>query len=219
MNELVFVQNDEVVTDSLMIAETFTKEHAKVKRDIENLECSKEFNAANFGAIGYTDSRGRQQVKYIITRDGFSFLVMGYTGKKAAEFKEKYIAGFRMLENHIKQPRVLSETEQLKASMKLSLETSEELGEIKTKVSSLEERFDNELTLNHGQAVVLSHAIKKRIERLHASGLMGTLETKRQMYSNIHGQLRRAFRSPTYREIKRTDFDDAIKWIEAWRPL
>ncbi len=144
---------------------------------------------------------------------------MGYTGKQAAEFKEKYIKEFRKMEKKLNGPQQLSEKEQLIASMKLTLETSEELSEVKTKVTSLEERFDNELTLDHGQATTLNHAIKKRVEKLFENNVMGSLETKRQMYSNIHSQLRRAFQAPTYREVKRVDYDDAIQWVSAWRPL
>ncbi len=218
MNELVFIQNNEVVTDSLTVAEVFDKTHDKVLRDIRDLECSKEFSLANFGESKY-EKRGKRYPKFYITQDGFSFLVMGYTGKKAAEFKEKYIKEFRRMEKQLNQPRALSNKEQLIASMKLTLETSEELSEVKSKVSSLEERFDNELTLNHGQATSLHHAIKKRIEKLFENGVMGSLDTKQQMYSHIHSQLRRAFQAPTFREVKRVDYDDAIQWVSAWRPL
>jgi len=82
------------VTTSLIIAEVFGKEHYNVLRDIESLECSREFNALNFEVISYTDSQNRTQRAYEITKDGFSFLVMGYTGVKAAEFKELFINEF-----------------------------------------------------------------------------------------------------------------------------
>ncbi|MCT1575666.1 Rha family transcriptional regulator [Oceanobacillus kimchii] len=216
--DLVFIKDKEVVTDSLTIAEVFNKHHKHVLRDIESLECSEEFSRTNFGLSNY-ESRGKEYPMYYISQDGFSFLVMGYTGKIAAQFKEKYITEFRRMEKKLNEPRVLSEKEQLIASMELSLKSSKELSEVKHKVSSLEERFDNELTLNHGQATAVNHSVKKRIERLYDDGVMGPLETKRQMYSNIHSNLRRAFQAPTYREIKRLDFDDAVAWIEAWRPM
>ena len=80
--------HDTARVSSLKVAEMFQKDHDKVCRDIENLDCSKEFNIANFGGITYTDSRGRKQKAYAMTRDGFVFLCMGYRGKKAAQFKE-----------------------------------------------------------------------------------------------------------------------------------
>ena len=90
------------VTTSLIVAEVFCKEHNKVCRDIENLSCSASFNAANFGVIEYTDSRGRVQKAYEMTKDGFSFLVMGYTGDKAGQFKEMFINEFNKRETMLK---------------------------------------------------------------------------------------------------------------------
>ncbi|GGP17277.1 Rha family transcriptional regulator [Oceanobacillus neutriphilus] len=216
--DLVYIKNKEVVTDSLTISEVFNKNHKDVLRDVRNLECSDDFSQRNFAPSNY-EVRGKEYPVYYITQDGFSFLVMGYTGKKAAEFKEKYITEFRRMEKKLNEPRILSEKEQLEASMKLTLEASKEINEVKEKVTSLEERFDNELTLNHGQATAVNHSVKRRVERLYNDGVMGPLETKRQMYSNIHSNLRRAFQAPTYREIKRQDFEEAVAWIEAWRPM
>lgn len=103
MAELV-IQNSSGndVTTSLIVAQVFGKEHNKVVRDIESLSCSSSFNAANFGVIEYTDSRGRTQKAYEMTKDGFSFLVMGYTGAKAGEFKERFINEFNRREAMLK---------------------------------------------------------------------------------------------------------------------
>ena len=95
-------QQGDNITTSLIVAQVFGKEHAKVVRDIENLSCSSNFNAANFGVIEYTDSRGRVQRAYEMTKDGFSFLVMGYTGQKASEFKENFIKEFNKREALLK---------------------------------------------------------------------------------------------------------------------
>lgn len=103
MNELV-IQNSKGndVTTSLIVAQVFGKEHSKVCRDIESLSCSESFNAANFGVINYIDNRGRKQKAYEMTKDGFSFLVMGYTGEKAGQFKEKFINEFNKRETLLK---------------------------------------------------------------------------------------------------------------------
>lgn len=90
----LYRKDDKAFCDSLQVAETFKKEHKNIIRDIENLSCSVEFNKLNFERIKYKDNRGRIQRKYIMTKDGFTFLVMGYRGKKAAEFKEAYIKRF-----------------------------------------------------------------------------------------------------------------------------
>lgn len=87
---------------SLDVAETFGKPHDKVMRDIRELGCSEEFNAANFGDISYIDSRGRTQKAKIMTRDGFTLLVMGYTGELAMKFKEAYIKQFSAMEKALR---------------------------------------------------------------------------------------------------------------------
>ena len=61
-------------------------------QSIRNLECSPEFVALNFQGNTYKDNLNHEKPEYLITRDGFTFLAMGFTGAKAAEFKEKYIA-------------------------------------------------------------------------------------------------------------------------------
>jgi len=101
--DLVFINGGDVVTDSLTVAEVFEKEHSKVVRSIESLSCSEEFRAANFGVTSYKDQWNREQTKYFIKRDGLVFLIMGFTGEKAAKFKERYIKAFNDMEERLKQ--------------------------------------------------------------------------------------------------------------------
>ncbi|MDQ8054923.1 phage regulatory protein/antirepressor Ant [Bacillus velezensis] len=103
MNQLVFIEGNQVVTDSLTVAKVFGKRHDTVLRDIRNLDSSKEFNLHNFAEVDYQDDRNRTYKKYLIKRDGLTFLVFGYTGAKAALFKEKYIAEFNRMENELQR--------------------------------------------------------------------------------------------------------------------
>lgn len=65
---------------------------------ISNLECSEEFNQRNFAPVEYKDAKGEMRPAYRITRDGFAFLAMGFTGKKAAAWKEKFLEAFNAME-------------------------------------------------------------------------------------------------------------------------
>lgn len=87
---------------SLDVAETFGKDHRHVLRDIRELGCSEEFNRSNFGPISYVDAMNREQKAVIMTRDGFTLLVMGYTGELAMKFKEAYIKQFNAMEAALK---------------------------------------------------------------------------------------------------------------------
>lgn len=103
MKELVRINSaGRDVTTSLIVAEVFGKEHKNVLRDIENLSCSDTFNRLNFERITYKDARNREQQAYEMTKDGFSFLVMGYTGEKAGQFKETFISEFNKREMLLK---------------------------------------------------------------------------------------------------------------------
>ena len=98
MNSLVTINDQKVTTTSNIIADVFQKRHDNVLRAIERLECSEEFTRLNFEASSYQDSTGRMLPCFKITRDGFSFLAMGFTGKKPAQFKEEFINQFNKME-------------------------------------------------------------------------------------------------------------------------
>ena len=104
MNEVVITNtNGKLTVSSLQIAESFEKQHKDVIKSIDFL--IKETSAKNFANLfiesSYTDSYGRHQKCYELTRDGFSLLVMGFTGKKALEWKLKYIEAFNLMEKQL----------------------------------------------------------------------------------------------------------------------
>ncbi|WP_334471098.1 Rha family transcriptional regulator [Arsenophonus sp. PmNCSU2021_1] len=101
INPKVTVHNGKAVTTSQDVADYFGKLHKNVIQKIESLDCSREFMTANFSAIVVKVQAGfneRETKAYEMTKDGFVFLVMGFTGKKAAQFKEAYIAEFNRME-------------------------------------------------------------------------------------------------------------------------
>ncbi|ECH7786964.1 peptidase [Salmonella enterica subsp. enterica] len=98
-----------VVTSSLAVASYFGKQHKNVIQKIASLECSAEFTERNFSLSKYTDVTGRKLPCYHITRNGFAFLAMSFTGKRAARFKEAYIKAFDQMERQLSAPSVLSD--------------------------------------------------------------------------------------------------------------
>lgn len=112
-------------TTSLMVADVFGKQHKNVLRDIDELDCSPDFRRLNFGPT-IRDVPGpkgafRKERFFEIAKDGFTFLVMGYTGAKAAQFKEAYINRFNEM-----------------ASGAVSVPQSEYIDLLKNKIASLE---------------------------------------------------------------------------------
>ena len=98
MIDLVVVQNGKLVVSSKIIADKFGKVHRNLLRDIEKLDCSDSFRVLNFEQSSYTSKQNKVLDSYDITKDGFAFLCMGFTGKKAAIWKEKYIEAFNQME-------------------------------------------------------------------------------------------------------------------------
>lgn len=97
-NQLVHQSGDRLVVTTLEISNRFGKQHKDVLKAIGNLDCSQEFNRRNFAPISYNDGHNRPQPAYEITRDGFTFLCMGFTGQQAAVWKERYIEAFNQME-------------------------------------------------------------------------------------------------------------------------
>ena len=108
MEELVYLsKKDEAVCSSLQVAEKFGKRHADVIRAINNLvendstqNCVRCFNKSS-----YMDAKGEKRPMYVMNRDGFTFLVMGFTGSKANEWKWQYIKAFNKMEEFIKEKK------------------------------------------------------------------------------------------------------------------
>ena len=96
-------ENGVLTVSSLQIAENFEKEHRNVVQSIENLTAENSAVKNLFIESTYINERGRSYKSYDITRDGFSLLVMGFTGKKALEWKLKYIEAFNLMEKKIKE--------------------------------------------------------------------------------------------------------------------
>ena len=124
--ELVEVRNQQVVTDSRKIAEVFGKRTDHVMRDIDNIKK----DVPNFGEMFFEteapDSYGRMQRIYYLNRDGFSLLVMGFTGKKAMQWKLKYIEAFNQMEQQQKQQLTTADLFLQNALLMKQLETKQQ---------------------------------------------------------------------------------------------
>ncbi len=101
----IIVSHGQAVTTTRSVSDFFGKRHADVIRRVETIDCSPEFTERNFALSDYKDPTGRTLPMYQITKNGFVFLVMGFTGKKAAQFKEAYIAEFDRMESELASQR------------------------------------------------------------------------------------------------------------------
>ena len=114
MNNLVRIDNQQVVTDSRNVAEHFGKQHKHVLEAIDNLKAENSALRNLFLEDAYkVEGNNKSYKMYLMNRDGFSLLVMGFTGKKALEWKLKYIEAFNKMEAELKKTPQLSPAEQM----------------------------------------------------------------------------------------------------------
>ncbi|CAO4171086.1 Antirepressor protein C-terminal domain-containing protein [Methylorubrum extorquens] len=100
---IVRVMDGELRADSRDVAAYFRKRHADVLRAIRDLQCSDEFRRCNFASFNINDLQGETTSHVTMTKDGFAFLVMGFTGAAAAVFKEAYIGRFNAMEAELRR--------------------------------------------------------------------------------------------------------------------
>ncbi|NWL87592.1 hypothetical protein DMN77_08240 [Paenibacillus sp. 79R4] len=210
MNQLVFIENGKTVTDSLTVAEVFGKEHKHVLRDIRELECSDDFAQSNFGLSSYQDRSGRTLSKYVITQDGFSFLVMGYTGKEAARFKEMYINAFNKMRDQLS----LRPVDPVKALMQAThnLLASQEL--IVERLDDVEHKVDKQITLDSGQQRRLQQAIAKKVCTIEPDKA-----ERGELFRQIHREIKDRWQVASYKDVLRHELQDVLNYVEAWKPI
>jgi len=134
MNDLVILKNERPVTSSLQIAKVFDKNHRDVLKAISDL---RKGVAQNFADLFYEDTYIHPQNKqryrmFYMTKDGFTLLAMGFTGKKATQFKLQYINAFNQMENQLKTggyhiPATMSE------ALRLAADQQDQIEEMKPK--------------------------------------------------------------------------------------
>jgi Rha family phage regulatory protein len=118
------IEKDRVVVSSRDIANAFEKEHRRVLQDIRELKCSDEYRLHNFvltsQSVAMPKGGTREDKFYLVTRDGFVLLVMGYTGEKAMRFKEAYIGEFNRMERSLREKEAIAVPNTLKDALMLA---------------------------------------------------------------------------------------------------
>lgn len=116
MDDLVFKsEKGSAVTNSLLVAEKFGKEHRNVLQSIEKLTAENSAVLTMFYKTTYLNTQNKEQPMYIMNRDGFSLLVMGFTGEKALKFKIAFIEAFNQMEEELNNQLPQTYLEALKA--------------------------------------------------------------------------------------------------------
>lgn len=198
MNELVFKgQNDQVLTNSILVAEKFGKEHKNVLSSIRELIKGCAENAANlmFEETTYiNDQNGQEYPIFIMNRDGFTLLAMGFTGKKALKFKLDYIAAFNAMEKALKeQKKPLSQLEILVQSAQALLEQSRRIDNVEKRLDAIEQERDENgkllLSVSMSSDVLPEMSMRNNIRQLVNKYSSATNTNQRDIWHKIYDQL------------------------------
>lgn len=201
MNELVFKgQNDQVLTSSLLVAEKFGKEHSNVLKAIDALASKMPENQCK---VYFDDTSIEMQqpnggIRYsrvvVMNRDGFSLLVMGFTGEKALKFKLEYIAAFNAMEKALrKQQKPLSQLEILVQSAQALLEQSKRIDNVEKRLDVMEqEREENGkllLAVSVSSEKVPELSLRDKIRQLVNKYASATNTRQQDVWHKVYEQL------------------------------
>ena len=213
MNELVIMRDQHAVTTSLVVAGVFGKEHKHVMRDIKNLTVQNWTVKEMFVEGVYKNERNREYPMFYMNRDGFTLLAMGFTGKKAMEFKLKFIDAFNEMEDYIKsQQQPIGD---LELALRAALDNTTKIKKIETDVNMLKDsmRIDSNQE-HHLRALVNAQALKT----LGGKEAFAYKKLSRKVYSEIWRDFKNHFHLPRYGDLPRKSFDEGLEFIRMWRP-
>lgn len=137
MKELVLNSNGQPVTNSVLVAEKFGKQHRHVLNAVRSIISSAENSAQFFVLSSYKDTSGKENPMYVMNRDGFTLLVMGFTGKEALQFKLEFINAFNQMEKQLKEQYNLSPAQMLLKQCEIMVEHEKRLSTVEQKVNEV----------------------------------------------------------------------------------
>lgn len=152
---ILSTQNGEPVASSRQIAESFGKEHKDVLRAIENIKAQNCALTSMFFETTYTAGTGKAYPMYLMNRDGFTLLAMGFTGKAALEWKLKYIQAFNAMEKKLSTPQMPKLSKEMQALFLLDDRTQRQ----EQRLTALE----NTMTVDYNQQRVLRKSISRSV--------------------------------------------------------
>jgi Rha family phage regulatory protein len=197
-NEIVFRGEDgQALTNSLLVAEKFGKEHKHVLDAIRRLMGTAENSAVveMFSESSYFNEQNKEQPMFLMNRDGFSLLVMGFNGKKAMQFKLEYIGAFNRMEKTIKDAqKPKSQLEILQISINQLVEQEHRLANVEHRLDIFEkEREENgklllqaELSSNDVPEVSMRNKIRKLVNQYAKATNTSQQDVWHKIYDNLY---------------------------------
>ncbi|MED2934892.1 ORF6C domain-containing protein [Bacillus wiedmannii] len=218
VSKLVFMKENEVITDSLTLAEVLGKRHSDVLRDIRkhveklNEAGEIEFNQRNIAPVGYFDAKKEWRSKYDLTEDGFAMVMMSYTTVEAMKMKVKFIEEFKRMKEHIQKQLQPSIEDSIIHSMTELKRVKERQQQVEEDINKMKFLVDNEVWLTEQNKEAVQRKVKRRVFELKEEGYSNA------SYQAVYGALKKHFGVAKYDKIPRKYYQNAMKFVSGWYP-
>jgi Rha family phage regulatory protein len=218
MTNLVIMKDQQAVTSSLQVAESFGKEHRAVLKAIDDL---KEGLAQKYADLFWEDTyvhpQNKQPYRIVyMNRDGFTLAALGFNNtQKVLDFKLKYIEAFNQMEDHIKQQPQIPDTPRGLALLALAAneEASKRLDDIDTRLVDIEE---NKLITTEDKGTI-DRAVQKKVYQICKDQHLGQ-GAKSMLFQDLGSSIKQLFGVPNRGRIKDKDFPKVLGFIDHWQP-
>ncbi|MFJ8453287.1 Rha family transcriptional regulator [Bacillus paramycoides] len=223
VSEFVFMEGNQVVTDSLTMAQMFGKEHKNVIRDIEvQLEKLIEANETKWGQLNFEHTQYQHYQnkqwypKFNLTEDAFAIVAMSYITPEAMKMKIKFLQEFKRMKDYIQVQRQEVPTDPFDQIELLALGTTK----LNKRVEQLEQTVNERMTVDYSQQQAIRNAVNRRVYKLWEDGTINQLvhDSKKKMFAAAWKDVKSSFAVNSYCNILQKDFNEAISYINAWRP-
>lgn len=228
MNQLVFIENNKVVTDSLTIAEVFNKNHNHVLRDIEsqleklNEAGEEEWGLSNFGLTQYQHPQNKQHYpKYNLSEDAFTIIAMSYTTPEAMKMKIRFIQEFKKMREYIQNKVTpLSKDQALVTVLRTTADLvedtqaiKEEQHEIRKLITQIDNKVEEQITLDYGQQRRLQKGVAHRVYEFTQDK-----QEAAKLFRELYREIKDRFGVASYKDVKQRELQSALRYIENWIP-
>lgn len=216
--KLVQIENNQPVTSSLQVAESFRKRHSDVIRTIED-KLSSTQNCVQYQKMfledSYEDKSGKRNKMYLMNKDGWTFIAMGFTGKKADEFKLRYIEAFNNMEQKLKTQNLPTSSREL---AKLSLANTEEAHQ---RIDAIEDEVKN---IKDNQKIAaddygyISRRVNQRVSEVAKGFGKLTNEQRGKLFKDINTGIKQVTGVGSRSQIREKHYEIVVEFIQDWEP-
>ncbi|MCY8824514.1 Rha family transcriptional regulator [Bacillus atrophaeus] len=206
--------NGQYLADSRDVAEVTSKRHSDliriIKGYIDTILTDAKLRSSDFFITStYEDSKGEIRPCFLLTKKGCEMIANKMTGEKGILFTAAYVTQFNQMERHLQ-----SDYSQLSPQLQQMIRLEQRQNEQDQRLNKLE----NNWQIDSFQQNVIQKQIRKRIYEIRDNYDNSEIGTRR-LFASIHRNFRDAFAVPSYRDLRKLDFEDATAWIKTWRPL